>query len=120
MLWALLRREWRFAFACVATGLVGLIGSIAVFGWANHLDYLRVLSHLAERGEAYYPNQSVNGLLNRLMSIGEPELYSNLDWGDGALPAVQPPGLLAARRSARPRSCCSPCCGATATTIPTA
>ena len=34
-----------------------------------HIDYLRVLSYMAERGEAYFPNQSVNGLLNRLMSI---------------------------------------------------
>ena len=86
VLWALLRKEWRFAFACVAAGLVGLIGSVAVFGFANHLDYLPVLSHLAERGETYYPNHSVNGLLNRLMSVGEPELYRNLDWGDGAFP----------------------------------
>ena len=86
VLWALLRKEWRFAFACVAAGCVGLIGSLAVFGWTNHLDYLPVLSHLAERGETYYPNHSVNGLLNRLMSVVEPELYRNLDWGDGAFP----------------------------------
>ena len=57
-----------------------------MFGFANHLDYLPVLSHLAERGETYYPNHSVNGLLNRLMSVAEPELYRNLDWGDGAFP----------------------------------
>ena len=86
VLWALLRKEWRFAFACVAAGCVGLVGSLAVFGWTNHLDYLPVLSHLAERGETYYPNHSVNGLLNRLMSVVEPELYRNLDWGNGAFP----------------------------------
>ena len=57
-----------------------------MFGLANHLDYLPVLSHLAERGEAYYPNHSVNGLLNRLMSIGEPAALHNLEWGDGAFP----------------------------------
>lgn len=86
VLWALLRKEWRFAFACIATGCVGLIGSIAVFGLANHLDYLPVLSYLAERGETYYPNHSVNGLLNRLMSLAQPDLYHNLDWGDGGFP----------------------------------
>jgi hypothetical protein len=63
-----------------------VIGSIAVFGWSNHLDYLPVLSHLAERGETYYPNHSVNGLLNRLMSLTAPDLYRNLDWGDGGFP----------------------------------
>lgn len=86
VLWALLRKEWRFAFACVATGFAGLVASIAVFGWTNHFDYLPVLSHLAERGETYYPNHSINGLLNRLMSIAQPELYRNLDWGDGSFP----------------------------------
>jgi hypothetical protein len=86
VLWALLRKEWGFAFACIATGCAGLIGSIAVFGLANHLDYLPVLSYLAERGETYYPNHSVNGLLNRLMSLAQPELYRNLDWGDGGFP----------------------------------
>lgn len=86
VVWALLRKEWRFAFACVAAGCVGLIGSVAVFGFANHLDYLPVLSHLAERGETYYPNHSVNGLLNRLMSVFEPGLYRNLEWGDGSFP----------------------------------
>jgi hypothetical protein len=86
VLWALLRKEWRFMYACIATGCAGLVGSIAVFGWSNHLDYLPVLSHLAERGETYYPNHSVNGMLNRLMSLTEPTLYRNLDWGDGGFP----------------------------------
>jgi hypothetical protein len=82
VLWALLRKRWGFALACTATGSVGLIASVAVFGFANHLDYLPVLSHLAERGESYYPNHSVNGLVNRLMSVSEPALYNNVDWGD--------------------------------------
>jgi alpha-1,2-mannosyltransferase len=86
VIWAMLRKEWRFAFACMAMGATGLIGAIAVFGWSNHFDYLPVLSHLAERGETYYPNHSVNGLLNRLMSVSEPELYRNLAWGDGSFP----------------------------------
>ena len=60
----------------------------------NHLDYLPVLSHLAERGETYYPNHSVNGLLNRLMSVFEPELYRNLEWGDGSFPPFNRLGLL--------------------------
>jgi hypothetical protein len=86
VLWALVRKEWRFTFACIATGCIGVIASIAVFGWPNHFDYVPVLSHLAERGETYYPNHSVNGLLNRLMSLAEPGLYRNLDWGEGGFP----------------------------------
>jgi len=33
VLWAALRREWRFMVACVTAGVVGLIASIATFGW---------------------------------------------------------------------------------------
>ncbi len=86
VIWALLRKEWRFAFACIAVASAGLIAALAAFGWSNHFDYLPVLSHLAERGEAYYPNHSVNGLLNRLMAVDAPDLYRNLEWGDGSFP----------------------------------
>ncbi len=74
VLWAMLRREWRFAAACIAIALAGLAAAAAVFGIANHLDYVRVLSFLSERGEAFYPNHSVNGLLNRLMAMKTPSL----------------------------------------------
>lgn len=90
VLWGALRREWRFVMPCAATLGAGLAASVAAFGWADHLDYLRVLSFIAERGEAYYPNQSVNGLLNRLMSIGEPGLYRNLAFGGGGFPPYTP------------------------------
>jgi hypothetical protein len=78
LMWALVRREWRFLIACSVTISFGLAASVAIFGWTDHVDYLRAISHMAERGEAYYPNQSINGLLNRLMSISDPELYNNL------------------------------------------
>lgn len=78
MLWGALNREWRFVLACGVVGATGLIFSILTFGWANHLDYLRVLSFMSERGESYYANQSINGLLNRLASLSAPELYNNV------------------------------------------
>ena len=84
--WAILRREMRFASACAATILVGLAASVALYGLANHLDYIRVLSFLSQHGEAYYPNQSVNGLLNRVMSIFDPQAYVNLDLPAGQFP----------------------------------
>ena len=78
LLWAGLRREWRFAVTVTATCLVGLAVSVATFGWANHVDYLRVLTFLSQHGESFHPNQSVNGLLNRLMGIHYPNLYDNV------------------------------------------
>ena len=86
ILWAMLRGEMRFAMACGATIGLGVAASIAHFGWSNNLDYLSVLSFLSQHGEAFYPNQSVNGVLNRLMSIVDPVNYVSLDLPPGKFP----------------------------------
>ena len=86
LLWAALRREWRFAAAFLATVAIVLAASIAVFGWANHIDYIKVLLFLAERGETFYPNQSVNGLLNRIMTLIEPEYWDSIQFNDHGFP----------------------------------
>ncbi len=86
VLWALLRREWRFTLACVATGLVGLAASIAAFGWTNNVDYLQVFWFLSQHGEVYYPNQSFNGLLNRIMTLIDPDNYDSLGFDDNGFP----------------------------------
>ncbi len=90
LLWALFRREWRFLIAATLTVAAGAVAALAVFGWHNHVDYLRVLQFLSQRGEAYYPNQSVNGLLNRLMGIGDPGAYVILDIPPGKFPPFTP------------------------------
>jgi alpha-1,2-mannosyltransferase len=90
VLWALLRREWRFAAALAATAIVGVLGSIMAYGFANHVDYLRVLSFLAERGEAFYPNQSVNGFLNRVMVLIDPTQWNSLEFNDHGFPPYSP------------------------------
>src|SRR5262249_8593504 len=86
VLWAALRREWGFAVAFAATVVIGVAASIAVYGWANHVDYIRVLVFLAEHGETYYPNQSVNGLLNRVMVLLYPDSWYSLEFNDHAFP----------------------------------
>jgi hypothetical protein len=90
LLWASLHRVWGFVLACAATLAVGLAASVAVYGLANHLDYANVLSFLSKHGEAYFPNQSVNGILNRLAGITQPELYVNLDLPAGKFPPFTP------------------------------
>jgi len=70
LLWAAMRREW--GFCAVVAGVCGAItlAALARYGLHNYLDYLSVLSFLGQHGEAYFPNQSVNGLLNRLLFNG--------------------------------------------------
>ncbi len=90
VLWALLRKEWRFAAAFAATVAVGVGASIWAYGFANHVDYLRVLFFLAERGETFYPNQSVNGLLNRVMVLINPAAWNSLQFNDNGFPLFSP------------------------------
>lgn len=69
-LWGLVRGERRFTVGIVGTaGAFGAL-SVALFGWANHVDYLRALAFMGKHGESYYTNQSVNGLVNRLLFNG--------------------------------------------------
>jgi alpha-1,2-mannosyltransferase len=71
LIWGAMRREWTMvaAGAAVFAGLVLVSG--LTYGFANHLDYPSVVSFLAQHGESYYLNQSVNGLMNRLLFIGD-------------------------------------------------
>jgi len=80
LVWAFVRREWRFAAGLAAFCACAFGISLLYFGAENHLSYLNVLSHLSERGESYRANQSVNGLLGRLMSLREPDMFNNLQW----------------------------------------
>jgi alpha-1,2-mannosyltransferase len=90
VLWAALRREWRFTLACVAAGSLGLVASIATFGWTDNMDYLQVFWFLSQHGEVYYPNQSFNGLLNRVMTLIDPDNYDSIGFDDNGFPPFNP------------------------------
>jgi len=66
VLWAALRGHRRLAVAAVATMVVGVTLSLALYGLDSHIGYFRMAAIVAERGESLYANQSINGLLNRL------------------------------------------------------
>ena len=76
-LWALVRREWSMLAAFAAVMGVGVVATVAWLGVAPFVDYLDVLRYIAARGETFYPNQSVNGFMNRLVQNG-----SSVDFGD--------------------------------------
>jgi alpha-1,2-mannosyltransferase len=80
--WGLLRRRWGFSIAMSVVVALGLALSVALYGFGNHLDYLRVISHIARHGESFHPNQSVNGFLHRALNNG-----NNAEWvGDAFAP----------------------------------
>jgi len=77
--WAAVRKEWRFIwYFAVPFCLISLI-SVFVYGLEDWSDYLELLSYVSKRGETFFPNQSVNGLLNRLFHNG-----NNLVWQEAA------------------------------------
>ncbi len=80
LVWGALRRAWSFTGAFAITVGIGGVASLIVYGLANHLDYVRVLREISQTGEVYYPNQSINGLLNRMMSLVDPQAYNSLSF----------------------------------------
>ncbi len=80
VLWALVRKKWKFALGFSSIFFVGLAASIICFGWHDHLRYLEVLKKISRQGEVYWPNQSVNGFLNRLLGNGDPVHFSETDY----------------------------------------
>jgi len=75
LVWGIIRKEWSMVISGIITGIVILLPSIFLYGFHNHLDYLSALSYLSKYGESFYANQSINGLMNRLLFNG-----NNLDW----------------------------------------
>jgi alpha-1,2-mannosyltransferase len=71
LLWGLLRRRWRFCAAFSTVLAIGVALSMVRFGMHDHARYFDVLRYIESTGEVYWPNQSVNGLLNRLFGNGD-------------------------------------------------
>jgi hypothetical protein len=67
---AIFRRDWRFTISLLAVAIVLTALSVLLYGWYNHLDYLKVLSFLSRRGEYQHLNQSIGGLLDRWLYHG--------------------------------------------------
>jgi hypothetical protein len=85
VVWGAFRKEWAFikGFAIPMLGFALL--SLAVFGWDNHTDYLRVLAYISQQGEIFHPNQSMNGLLHRLLGNG-----NSIEWEREVLMTYNP------------------------------
>lgn len=69
------RRAWRSLVSGLATVVVALAVSIAIFGWNVHLSYLSEILPWTLHGEAmppYVTNASISGILHRLF-LSEPQ-----------------------------------------------
>ncbi|HZV98641.1 MAG TPA: glycosyltransferase family 87 protein [Methylophilaceae bacterium] len=85
LLWGLLRREKQFVIGGLLTAGAGLLASIMLFGLHNHIEYIEVLRKLSKTGECFWPNQSMNGILNRWV-----DLSCGVPWQAHAYPQYNP------------------------------
>lgn len=85
LLWGLLRQEKRFVIGGLLTAGAGILASILLFGLHNHIDYIGVLTKLSKTGECFWPNQSMNGILNRWV-----DLSCGVPWQAQAYPPYNP------------------------------
>jgi hypothetical protein len=67
LLWALLWRQWNFSAGFLSIGIPVALLSVFAFGLHNNLSYLDVLATIAGRGEGFVLNESVNGIVHRLV-----------------------------------------------------
>jgi hypothetical protein len=79
--WAAMRRRWRMLRVGLLVAAAVTAISVVRYGLGNHLNYLSILSYLSQVGESFYANQSVNGLVNRMLFVG-----NNLEWLDHSFP----------------------------------
>ncbi|WP_247882715.1 glycosyltransferase family 87 protein [Azospirillum sp. TSA2s] len=94
LLWAALRGDWRMAAGWAAVVVPGVALATLFYGFAPMADYLQVLVFIDQHGESYYANQTVNGLVNRLLHNG-----NNLDWSAEAFAPYNPAVHLATQIS---------------------
>lgn len=81
LLWGFIRGQKKFVVGWLAAVLAGMAVSVPLFDFRDYLDYLKVLDALSKTGESYHANQSVNGVLNRLLNNG-----TVIMWESGAFP----------------------------------
>lgn len=83
--WTVLRGGWRMAAGWAAVVVPGVAVATLLYGFAPMIDYLDVLLFIGRHGESYHVNQTVNGLVNRLLHNG-----NNLDWSAEAFAPYHP------------------------------
>jgi alpha-1,2-mannosyltransferase len=86
LLWSVVRRRWTFALGMGCVVGIGIGMSLARFGLSDNLAYVELLHTISRDGEVFWPNQSVNGLSNRLLLNGDPLKFAGLGYASFDIP----------------------------------
>ena len=71
LIWALTWREYKLCLGFVSVFLPLEIIATALYGVHNTVAYFKVWCFISTHGEVYFPNQSFNGLVSRLLHNGD-------------------------------------------------
>lgn len=104
-----------FPLRMIISCLVGLAlttaASVWYAGWDNCVDYVTRVLPILSAGYAYYPNQSLNGLLHRMFTSTDPRAFNlapNIAWIKTVCAAygiaVQAVAVIVLRQARTPRS----------------
>ncbi|GAB6968728.1 hypothetical protein JCM25156A_27660 [Komagataeibacter kakiaceti JCM 25156] len=75
LLWGAVRRDLAFVTGAAVCCVLGYFISGILYGWGWPVSYLHVLGFIGQHGESFYANQSLDGLLDRMIGNGP-----NLIW----------------------------------------
>jgi alpha-1,2-mannosyltransferase len=70
VLWGAVRRRWGFTFALVGVVGTAWLASLALYGFDQNHAFVSFMRFISRRGESYWANQSINGVMNRLLHNG--------------------------------------------------
>ena len=65
VLYAAVRKDWRFGFGAVGTGAVLILASIGLMGWAPWQVYLGEIMPTVAGGTGFWPNYGITGIAQR-------------------------------------------------------
>jgi alpha-1,2-mannosyltransferase len=85
LIWGLLWREVAFGAGIFSAFAPIAAISLLRYGLHNNLEYLNVLAFLGQHGESFFPNNSVNGILNSYFLES-----TNLRWDASTLTPYNP------------------------------
>lgn len=67
--WLVLRRKWAALASVIVASAVLLAVSVHFAGWDNHVRYVRNVMPFVSTGDAFFPNQSLTGLVRRAAEV---------------------------------------------------
>jgi hypothetical protein len=75
LIWGLFRRDMRFVATWLGVVVPATLLAISTYGFEQFIGYRHALAYMGARGEAYFGNTSINGVMHRLFLNGNDQVF---------------------------------------------